>query len=291
MIGVDSRVSSVVAGGGKERDTSSLQDGKEGGVFCSDRPRGGGATVFLQRRLNQHLAHRLHRARVSPHHHRGGVGVHVRVLPAGEESCLTIQNGNHGIQVFAAGLVGKESYLITGMWQAGVWPKPAQEGDTPPCPRKNVEEVLVHPLSLQGRDMHFWRQRWRTEFLLQTPSCTVHCGRGGYRGFSRWPVSNSLQPHGLQPARLLCPWGFSRQEYWNGLPSPPPEDLTNPGIELRSPALQLDSLLTEPPGNPKIIEVHSLSLLQGIFPTEESNEGLLNCRLILYQLNYQGSAI
>ena len=92
-------------------------------------------------------------------------------------------------------------------------------------------------------------------------------------------------------SRLLCPWGFSRQEYWNGLPSPPPEDLTNPGIELRSPALQLDSLLTEPPGNPKIIEVHSLSLLQGIFPTEESNEGLLNCRLILYQLNYQGSAI
>ena len=120
MIGVDTIVSSVVAGGGKRRDTSSLQDGKEGGVFCSDRPRGGGATVFLQRRLNQHLAHRLHRARVSPHHHGGGVGVHVRVLPAGEESCLTIQNGNHGIQVFAAGLVGKESYLITGMWQAGV---------------------------------------------------------------------------------------------------------------------------------------------------------------------------
>ena len=30
-------------------------------------------------------------------------------------------------------------------------------------------------------------------------------------------VSNSLQPHGLLPTRLLCPWGFSRQEYWNGL--------------------------------------------------------------------------
>ena len=34
-------------------------------------------------------------------------------------------------------------------------------------------------------------------------------------------VSDSLQPHGLQPARLLCPWGFSRQEYWSGLPCPP----------------------------------------------------------------------
>ena len=31
----------------------------------------------------------------------------------------------------------------------------------------------------------------------------------------------TLQPHGLQPARLFCPWGFSEQEYWRGLPSPP----------------------------------------------------------------------
>ena len=33
-------------------------------------------------------------------------------------------------------------------------------------------------------------------------------------------VSNSLQPHGLQPSRLLCPWNISRQEYWSGLPFP-----------------------------------------------------------------------
>ena len=44
-------------------------------------------------------------------------------------------------------------------------------------------------------------------------------------------MSNSLQPHGLLPARLLCPWGFSWQEYWIGLPCPPPGDLPNPGIE------------------------------------------------------------
>ena len=31
-------------------------------------------------------------------------------------------------------------------------------------------------------------------------------------------MSDSLQPYGLQPANLLCPWGFSSQEYWNGLP-------------------------------------------------------------------------
>ena len=41
---------------------------------------------------------------------------------------------------------------------------------------------------------------------------------------------------------------FSRKEYWSGLPLPSPGDLPNPGIELRSPTLQADSLLSEPPG-------------------------------------------
>ena len=43
---------------------------------------------------------------------------------------------------------------------------------------------------------------------------------------------------------------FSYEEYWSGLPFPSPEDLPNPGIEPRSPALQADSLLSEPPGKP-----------------------------------------
>ena len=41
---------------------------------------------------------------------------------------------------------------------------------------------------------------------------------------------------GLQPARLLCPWGISNQEPWSGMSCPPPGDLPNPGIEPRSPA-------------------------------------------------------
>ena len=57
-------------------------------------------------------------------------------------------------------------------------------------------------------------------------------------------------PHGLQPARLLCPWGYSRQENWSGLPCHPPGALPNPGIEPRSPVLQADSLLSEPPEKP-----------------------------------------
>ena len=55
-------------------------------------------------------------------------------------------------------------------------------------------------------------------------------------------VFHSLQPHGLQLARLLYPGGFSRKGYWNSLPCPSPGDLPNPGIISRSPALQANSL-------------------------------------------------
>ena len=78
-------------------------------------------------------------------------------------------------------------------------------------------------------------------------------------------MSNSLQPHGLQPARLLYPWEFSGQEYWRGLPCPPPGDLPNPGIEPRFPLLQVDSLPSEPPGKPMVILRGPLfSLPQGL---------------------------
>jgi len=75
----------------------------------------------------------------------------------------------------------------------------------------------------------------------------------------------------------------------SGLPCPPPGHLPNSGIESSSPTLQEDSLPLELPGKPKNIGVDSLSLLQGIFPTQELNWGLLHCRWILYQLSYQGS--
>ena len=92
----------------------------------------------------------------------------------------------------------------------------------------------------------------------------------------------TLQPHGLSVE-------FSRQEYWSGYPFPFPEDLPNPGIELRSPTFRADCLPAELQEKPKNTGVGSLSLLQRIFPTQESNWGLLHCRWILYQLNYQGS--
>ena len=65
--------------------------------------------------------------------------------------------------------------------------------------------------------------------------------------------------------------------------------LPGPGIQPRSPALQTDSLPSEPPGKPKNTGVDSLSLLQGNFLTQESNWGPLDCRQILYQLRHKGS--
>ena len=57
---------------------------------------------------------------------------------------------------------------------------------------------------------------------------------------------------------LATPWtvayqaspsmGFSRQEYWSGLPFPSPGDLPDPGIKPRSPAFEADALTSEPPG-------------------------------------------
>ena len=50
--------------------------------------------------------------------------------------------------------------------------------------------------------------------------------------------------------------GFSRQEHWSGLPFPSPGDLPDPGIKPRSPALQADSLSSEPPGKPRGVSRH-----------------------------------
>ena len=55
----------------------------------------------------------------------------------------------------------------------------------------------------------------------------------------------------LSCVRLLCPWTFSRQGYWCGLPCLPPGDLPNPETEPRSPALLVDSLSSEPPEKPE----------------------------------------
>ena len=103
-------------------------------------------------------------------------------------------------------------------------------------------------------------------------------------------VSDSLQPHGLYVA---CQGPLSmgilqtRILEWAAMPSS--GDLPNPGIEPGTPLLQMGVLPSELPRKPKNTAMGSLSLLQGLFPTQKSNQGLLHCRQILYQLSYQGN--
>ena len=74
----------------------------------------------------------------------------------------------------------------------------------------------------------------------------------------------ALEVKSLGRVRLFAtPWtvayqappsmGFSRQEYWSGLPFPSPRDLPNPEIEPRSPALQADALRSDPPALEKFV--------------------------------------
>ena len=86
--------------------------------------------------------------------------------------------------------------------------------------------------------------------------------------------------HGILQTRIL---------EWVAFPFSRGSSLPNPGIKPRSPALQADSLPAEPQGKPKNTGVVSLSLLQQIFQTQKSNQGLLHCKKILYHLSYQGS--
>jgi len=123
----------------------------------------------------------------------------------------------------------------------------------------------------------------KSELLCRKQCAYVKCECEG-----RSVMSDSVTPWTVA-RQVPLSMEFSRQVYLSGLPFPSPGDLPNSGIEPRSPTLQADSLLSEPPGKPKHTGVGHLSLLQGILLTQESNRGLLHCRWILYQRSYQGS--
>ena len=75
-------------------------------------------------------------------------------------------------------------------------------------------------------------------------------------------VSDSAAPWTIARQAPLS-MGFSSQEYWTGLLFPPPGDLPDSGIKPTSPALQADSLPSDPPGKPMNTGMGSLSFLQG----------------------------
>ena len=97
--------------------------------------------------------------------------------------------------------------------------------------------------------MKFWVK------LLKGSNVAVHSS-----SFMLGEIKMKVKVKSLSCVRLfVTPWsaayqvppsmGFSRQEYWSGLPCPSPGDFPNPGIEPGSLALQADSLPSEPPGN------------------------------------------
>ena len=69
-----------------------------------------------------------------------------------------------------------------------------------------------------------------------------------FKGAQWLQLHLTLQPCGMYPCQAPQSMGFSRQEYWDELPCPPPGDVPNSGIEPASPALQADPLAIEPPG-------------------------------------------
>ena len=117
----------------------------------------------------------------------------------------------------------------------------------------NIWKFIVHVLLKPGLEnfKHYFTSMWK-EY-----NCVVVWAVFGI-AFLYWSEVKSLSR-----VRLFgTPWtvahqaplsmGFSRQEYWSGLPFPSPGDLPKPGIKPRSPALQADALTSESPGKPKV---------------------------------------
>ena len=113
-------------------------------------------------------------------------------------------------------------------------------------------------------------------------------GKGYPLQYSGLENSKDCIVHGVTKSRTRLSY-FTKQRIPEWIAMPSSSGSFQPDIKPRSPAVQADSLLNEPPRKLKNTVLGNLSLLQGILPTEELNWDLLYCRRILYQLSYQGS--
>ena len=108
----------------------------------------------------------------------------------------------------------------------------------PPSP--NYLTAPWVPWKAQSDEQIWGKSNWKKKWFLLIEQLLLLC-RGG--------LVAKLCPTLATPWTVACQgplsMGFSRQEYWNGLPFPSPEDLSDPGIKRNSLTLQADSLLTE----------------------------------------------
>ena len=114
------------------------------------------------------------------------------------------------------------------------WSRPPLQAGSAWCP---VTKLTVLPRELSQKVVKD----------LKAPDCfsssslsVLSCSVVSDSFVTPWTVTHQAPPS----------LGFSRQEYWSGLPFPSPGDLANPGIEPRAPALQVESLPSGPPGKP-----------------------------------------
>ena len=107
--------------------------------------------------------------------------------------------------------------------------------------------------------------------------------------FSHYVMSNSLRPHGLQPARFRCPWDSPRQEYRSGLPFPFWGNLPYLGIKSMSPAWQVDSLPLSHLGSPtrtqKVVKRLWISFKRNLLPCQLLPMILPVYAILLWDLN------
>ena len=124
---------------------------------------------------------------------------------------------------------------------------------------------------VQTNKLHHYSTRWgRTDSGEDSEPWVRVLAKAYYSSLAcvKWSEEN-LRKQGFALFQMLfrkvahhapLSMGFYKQEYWSGLLCPPPGDLPNPGIKPRSPALQTDDLLSEPPGKPirKVLVIYNL---------------------------------
>ena len=136
--------------------------------------------------------------------------------------------------------------------------------------RMSLEDIMLSKISQTEKKkntliVHLYVKSLKKKKKVNSQIQRTACCKAKQMVSVKWScsvVSDSVTPwtvaHQAPPSV-----GFSRQEYLSGLPCPSPGDLPNPGIEPRSPAVQVDSLPSEPPAKPMNTGVGSPSLLQG----------------------------
>ena len=122
---------------------------------------------------------------------------------------------------------------------------------------KCLYHFAISPATYEFLLLHVFSSIWcylcfnfgHSNWCVVVSHCCFNFYFPDYLGCGGGLVAKSC-PTLAMPYQAPLSMGFSRQEYWSGLPFPSPGDLPNPGIEPRSPAFQADFLPTELQGRP-----------------------------------------